>query len=35
MLAGDLAQLGEDAEGFLLGTLFVLVIDIAALGENA
>ena len=35
MLAGDLAQLAEDAERFLLGALAVLMVDVAALGEDA
>ena len=35
MLAGDLAQVGENAEGILLGTLLALVVDVASLGEDA
>ena len=35
MLASDLTQLGEDAGMLLLGNLFALMVDIAALGEDA
>ena len=35
MLAGDLSKLGENTQRFLLCVVIVLMVDVAALGEDA